>query len=284
MSEDTNDNRELSTSVVRKSQELVLKYARSLANDERARQFVTQIAVMAKREPKFLKCSPESIATSMIACVHLDLMPNTPEGLAYIIPYENKQFETFDAQFQLGYKGLVQLAYRSGAINAINAELVFPEDDFEVDYGLRTLSHKPNLERDRTNYSEATAVYAVASLPNGGRAFEVMSRSEIDKIKNTVKAKSTDAPWSIWPEAMVKKTVIKRLAKVLPSSSKDKLQYATALDSWAEAGKLRLKDGQLVEDEIKIERSDEEKEAIKTDAKKLAEKVGSGANNDSDKS
>lgn len=264
---------------VRRAQGMIHTYAKKLLNDERAQMFATQLAVMVRKEPKLALCTEESLATAVIACVHLDLMPNTPEGLAYVIPYKNNRLGRFEAQFQVGYKGMAQLAFRSGTISGINAELVFPEDQFDVDYATREMHHKPDLTIDRTDYSKAIAAYAVATLPNGGRVFDVLSPSEITKVRKTVKARSTDAPWETWQESMVKKTAIKRLTKVLPQSSKDnRLAFAAAWDSWAEAGKLKAVDGEIVEDKVKLpEHSEADKKKVKKDAAKLAEKVSKNA-------
>lgn len=225
---------------------LVEKYATRLLNSERAQQFSTQISVMAQRQPKFKDVDPLSVVTAMMACVSLDLMPNTPEQLAYLIPYGR------DVQFQLGYKGLVALMYRSGQVSSVNAELVFEGDIFNVSLGSdRKLVHKPNFDVDRTDYKLVTHAYATVKLTNGEVIFDVMTRKELDKVKDSAKAKSTDAPWSTWPEAMAKKTVVKRITKLLPTSNTDdRLQYAAQVDSWAQAGRLKFQDGELIEGDI----------------------------------
>lgn len=250
-------------------------YTRQLAGDEMAQKFVAQLSILLSRDNKLLQCTPDSMLAAMLACVHLRLMPNTPEQHAFIIPYMNKKIGRYEAQFQVGYKGLVQLSWRSQLIEGINAELVFPEDEFKTDFGKRELSHVPNLTIDRTDYSRALAVYAVASLPRGGKVFDVMSRSEIEKVRRTVKFLTSDSPWKSWEEAMVKKTPIKRLAKMLPQSPQDKLQYAATIDSWAEAGKLKATpEGELIEDKVETpERSPEEEAKIKAEAAEVAEQL-----------
>lgn len=265
-------------SPMQQSANMVYAYAKKLVGDDRAQQFFTTLRVLVQKEPKIGMSTPESVLASMMACVHLDMIPNTPEGYAYIIPYKNK-FGKFEAQFQVGYKGMVQLAYRSGLITGINAELVFPEDSFEVDFGNRTISHKPNLTIDRTDYSKAIACYAVATLPNGGITFDVLSRSEIEKVRKVSKAKSTDAPWSQWEESMVKKTAVKRLTKTLPQSTNDKLVLAAAMDSWAQAGRLKLEGSKVIEGKAN-ELDESERAALNAEAKSIAanlkEQEGSG--------
>ena len=224
---------------------MVQKYAHNLLGKERAQQFATHIAIMAQKEPKIRNAKPESVVAAMMACVHLNLMPNTPEGLAYIIPYGDS------IQFQVGYKGLVKLAQRSGQIKSLNAELIFEGDEWDVELGTeRKLTHKPNFDVDRTDYSKVTHAYMTAVLINGDRVFEVMTRKELDKIQNSSKAQSGDTPWKKWPAEMAKKSVVKRATKLLPSSDEDtRLQYAAVFDSWGEVGKLDFRDGEIIEGE-----------------------------------
>ncbi len=229
---------------------LLTKYARTLAGDDRAMKYAATLSSLAQNDPKFYECTPDSVIAGMMACVHLDLMPNTPEQDAFLIP--RKIHGVQKVTFQLGYKGLIKLGYRSGVVMAMGAELVFPEDEFEVIAGSeQKLIHKPNYDIDRTKFGDVTRVYAWAHPTNGGKIFDVMSMSELEKVRETVQAKSTDAPWQKWPEAMAKKTVLKRMSKFLPSSAENNsIQLASQYDSWAEAGKLKAsEDGQLKAEE-----------------------------------
>ena len=229
------------------AQKMVLKYASKLVQDDRAQQFYTQVMLMMRNNQALAGCDPQSLFTAMMACVHLDLMPNTPEAYAYIIPYGKT------AQFQLGYKGLVELAYRSGIIKYINAELVFPDDVFEAELGTeRSMTHKPNYGIDRTKYDKCNFVYATAKLDNGETVFEVMNKQDIERIRKVSKA-GDNGPWKDWPDQMAKKTVVKRLLKLLPSSNADnRFKVAAEWDSAIEGGKsikLDKTTGEIIEGE-----------------------------------
>lgn len=232
---------------VQKIQGEVIKYATKMWDKERAVEFATRVALIARDNPQLrtaIGANADSFLSAYMASVSLGLMPNTPEQLAYIIPYGNA------VQFQPGYKGLIRLARRSGEIKTINAELVYDGDYFKVRFGSeRTIEHDPEFEVDRTDYSKVTHAYAIAKLTNGEDVFTVMTRKEIDKIQNSSKAKSTDSPWQTWPERMARKTVLKRLIGDLPTSAED-LQKAVALDSLSEAGKLQFKDGEFIEGQV----------------------------------
>lgn len=234
----------IATSPLKQTANMVAQYATKLTNNERAQQFYAQVSIMAQNQPDLAKVDPTSLLSAVMACVHLDLMPNTPEQYAFVIPY-GKQ-----AQFQIGYKGLLELAYRTANISSINAELVFEGDEFRVELGTqRELIHRPSFNVDRTNYNKVTHAYATAVLKDGSTVFEVLSREELNKVQATVKSSSSDTPWKKWPEAMAKKTAVKRLTKLLPGSAEDnRLKYAVELDSRAEAGKLRFINGEVVEE------------------------------------
>lgn len=206
-------------------------------NKKKIDTFVSQLTIMREGSSKLAACSPASMLNCMIACGHLDIMPNTAEALAYIIPYGTT------AQFQMGYKGLMELAFRTNTIVAINAELVFDEDEFEVSLGTkRTMVHKPNYAIDRTLYENVKTVYATAALKDGNTLFHVMTMFEVNKIRESSQAaKSKDSPWQKWPEGMAKKTVIKQMLKYMPSSTTDnRFKDAIVYDDRAEAGKLRF--------------------------------------------
>ncbi|HVA10604.1 MAG TPA: recombinase RecT [Candidatus Dormibacteraeota bacterium] len=232
---------------VAKIQTDVMKFATALFDKERAKEFATRVALIARDNPQLksaIERNPDGFLSAYMASVSINLMPNTPEGDAYIIPYGDK------VQFQTGYKGLVKLARRSGEIKTISAELVFEGDHFDVELGTdRRITHKPEFDVDRTNYAGVTHAYATALLTNGEIQFAVMTRKELNKIQQSAKAKSTDGPWAQWPERQAIKTVVKRLTQFLPKD--DVLAKAVAMDSLAEAGKLKLdKRGNVIEGEL----------------------------------
>lgn len=254
---------------------LVARYAANLIDDKRAQQFHAQLSLMAKQDPKIATCTNDSILTAMMACVHLDLMPNTPQQHAFVIPYNNKNKGVVELQFQLGYKGLKVLAERSGQVKKIEAELVFEGDKFSYQLGLnRKLTHRPSMDVNRTDYKLVKAAYTVILLSNGEQVFDVMTRPELNKIQDTAKASATDAPWKKWPEAMAKKTVLKRALKLVPSSAEDnRLEYAAIYDSWAEAGKLRVGEKGKLEQGSKDQGKSEEQ--VKNDAKQILNNLDS---------
>ena len=193
---------------------------------------------IVRTTPRLLECSTQGLFGAIVQCAQLGLEPNTPMGHAHIIPFHNARENKTDVQVIVGYRGLIDLARRSGQIISIASHAVRAEDKFRWEYGLdEQLSHRPAPN----NRGEITHFYAVARLKDGGYAFEVMTRDEIERIRETTRSYRTDKKygrqgiWEMHFEEMGRKTVIRRLFKFLPVSIE--LATATALDSMAEAGK-----------------------------------------------
>lgn len=186
----------------------------------------TRMALSAlNTTPKLAECTQMSFLGALMNAAQLGLEPNTPLGQAYLIPYQNKG--KLECQFQIGYKGLIDLAYRSDSVQTVQAETVHENDLFEYELGLNAkIYHKPVL-KDR---GEVIAFYAIFKLNNGGFGFSVMSKEDMDLYANQY-SKSIHAatsPWKTTYESMAKKTVIKKALKYAPI--KVDFQKAISLD------------------------------------------------------
>lgn len=183
--------------------------------------------------PALLECYVPTLIGGIIQCAQMGLEPNTVLGHAYLIPFWNSDKNRKDVTVIIGYKGLIDLARRSGQIVSIAAHAVYTHDTFEFEYGLdEKLRHIP-ADGDR---GEILKFYAVAHMKDGGHAFEVMAADVVRKIRDTAAIKNRakrDAsgaliikgPWNDHFEEMGRKTVIRRLAKYLPLS----IEMATAV-------------------------------------------------------
>lgn len=174
----------------------------------------TRIALSAlNNTPALQQCTPMSFLAALMNAAQLGLEPNTPLGQAYLIPYKNKG--SLECQFQIGYKGLIDLAYRNGQIQTIQAQAVYEHDFFEYEYGLEPrLVHKPAFS-DR---GEVIYFYAIFKTVNGGFGMAVMSKADMDLYAKTY-SKAFDSSYSPWKtdyESMAKKTVIKQALKYAP--------------------------------------------------------------------
>ncbi|CEH28842.1 hypothetical protein AM501_27480 [Aneurinibacillus migulanus] len=171
------------------------------------------------RNPMLLQCTPDSIVGAVVNCGVLGVEPNLL-GHAYIVPFWNSKTKRYEAQFQLGYRGLIDLARRTGQISVVYAREVYQGDEFEFEYGLETaLKHKPCGEDDE---SKITHFYAVYKLKDGGYDFIVMSRRQVEKHRDKFTKSQKDGrvfgPWKDHFVEMAKKTAMIRLLKTAPIS------------------------------------------------------------------
>lgn len=180
-------------------------------------RFTRMVLSALSTNPKLAACTPKSFLGAMMSAAQLGLEPNTPLGQAYLIPYRNKGVD--EVQFQIGYKGLVDLAYRSGEVEVVQAQTVYENDKFECEYGLEPkLVHVP-ADGDR---GEAVKVYAMFKTKSGGYGFEVMSMEDCRKhamAYSQAYKNGYSSPWSTNFEEMAKKTVLKRVLKYAPLKS-----------------------------------------------------------------
>ena len=177
----------------------------------------TRIVLSAlSTNPKLASTTPQSFLGAMMTAAQLGVEPNTPLGQAYLIPFNNHG--TLETQFQLGYKGLIDLAYRSGEVSVIQAHVVYANDEFSYSFGLEPeLKHVPA----KTDRGDATHVYAVFRTKDGGYGFEVMSIEDVRKhaARYSQSYNSSYSPWKTNFEEMAKKTVLKRCLKYAPLKS-----------------------------------------------------------------
>ena len=172
-------------------------------------RFSRMVLTAISKTPKLAECTPQSFIGSMLTAAQLGLEPNTPLGQAYLIPYGDS------CQFQIGYKGLLELVHRSGEIKTLDARCVYENDEFNIEYGLNpSLVHKPTFK----NRGTLIGIYAVYHTVNGGYAFEFMSVEDINlhKEKYSKSYSKKDSAWQTDFESMAKKTVIKKLLKYAP--------------------------------------------------------------------
>ena len=170
--------------------------------------------------PKLGQCDPLTLLGSMMTCASLGLEPNTVLGHAYLIPFENREKTQTEVQLVLGYKGMIDLARRSGHVVNIHADVVYQADEFSFEYGSNQhLKHIPAGER-----SVPTHAYCHAKLSDG-EAFIVLPYAEVLKVRDASQAYKTaqkygkkDSPWIAHEHQMARKTAVRALFNELPIS------------------------------------------------------------------
>ena len=185
---------------------------------ERMIQMATQVIV---KNPRIAECEASSLIGAVMQASILGFKPTESLGQVYFVPYGSK------VQFQIGYKGYIDLARRSGQIKTLYAYTVYSADEFEYELGLNPqLRHKP-AAGDR---GEMVNVYAVAHYKDGGYNFVVLSKDEVERLRlrNSFQKTKPSGAWATDYDAMACAKAIKQLAKYMPLS--EEMQSAIMTD------------------------------------------------------
>jgi len=206
--------------------------ARALPANLDADRFARLVWTEVRTTPRLLDCSPQSLLGAVMFAAQLGLTPGAALGYLYLTP--RRVHGVWNVVPIIGYRGYIELAYRSGAVLDINAEVVRRNDLFEETLGLhRDVVHKrPPLGEDR---GEAIGYYATAALKGGREHFKVMSRAEVDARRKRSGAKD-EGPWVTDYDAMALKTVIRAMTPLLPLSAETQVAVATDGQARTEVG------------------------------------------------
>lgn len=198
--------------------EMARALPKHLNPDRLARIALTEV----RRTPRLAQCTQPSFGGALMTCAQLGLEPGVT-GEAYLIPRKNGRLsraagrDVYEVQLTIGYQGMAKLFWQSPLAKSLDAQAVYENDDFEYEYGLNpALRHRPSLQER----GDAIAYYSVATLVNGGFAFIVLSRSDVEKIRIRSNAGTgdRDSPWKTDYDEMSKKTCLRRMFKLLPKS------------------------------------------------------------------
>lgn len=241
-----------------------------------AERLVRVALTACQQTPKLLDCDRQSLYAAVMRAATLGLEPDGVLGQAYLIPFGGK------VQFIPGYRGLIDLARRSGEVSNMIAREVCKNDEFTVDFSQEVpFTHKPKLEGDR---GEVTHFWALARFKDGGFHWDYLTRQEVETIRNqsagwqtAVKyGKQADSPWQKHFIEMGKKTAIRRIAKYLPMS----VQKAALLNDLVDAGKkfdhneygeIVIDESSTIEGEVAETKGND---AVKNKLKKKAKAAG----------
>lgn len=180
------------------------------------------------KTPALLECTPESVTSCLLQCSALGLEPDGRR--AHLIPFRDNRKGVTTCTLIIDYKGLAELAMRSGLVSNIHADVVRENDVFEYDMG-EIKAHKIDFRNDR---GPAYAFYAICRFKDGSIKADVMSVDEVEAIRK--RSKSPDSgPWVTDPVEMGKKTVFRRLSKWLPLSP----EFRDAVESEDEVETMR---------------------------------------------
>lgn len=227
------------------------------------------------RNPDLYTCTKKSVALGIITAIQLGLEPDGASGQAYLIPFNEKTGR--NAKLVIGYKGLMEIAYRSGLVESIDAHVVYECDEFDYQYGTNEfIKFKPDLKaRDSLDGpGEMVCVFASAFLKSGITKFVILNNRDLLAAKgHSASSSGKSSPWNTHFEEMAKKTAIRKLCKYLPVGID--MAKAVAVDEANEYGgtqaDLVLDNPEVVFDAL----SDEEAQPEAQDmAQSVLDKIG----------
>lgn len=222
-----------------------------------AEQYVRAALTLIKQTPALATCNPRTILGGMMTAAQLGLEFG-PLGHAYLVPFKNNGRQ--EAQFILGYKGIIDLCWRSGNLASIVAREVCENDEFDFEYGLAdSLHHKTDPRKER---GPAYAYYGMAKFKDGGHTFVVLGMPEVNvhraRSKSWTQSKDrTKTPWGTDYDAMARKTCIRIMQPFLPLTTEIARQLlndgavvrGTSIDN-LEAEQVEYIDVDAVDEEI----------------------------------
>lgn len=201
---------------------------------EKKSAFVNNITALVANNVNLQACEPMSLMYAGIKATALDLPLDANLGFAYVIPYKDNKAGKTVAQFQLGYRGFIQLAIRSGQFKTINVEVVKEGELKNWDMLSGEIAFEPASDRETrktigyvaffrlTNGFEKTLYMTVEKMEAHASQYSQSYGSKYEKTKATSK-------WTTDFDAMAKKTVLKLLlSKFAPLSVQ--MQSAIAND------------------------------------------------------
>lgn len=194
--------------------------ARALPKTFDEQRFVRTVWTTVRGNKGLMEADPASLISAVMLSAQLGLEPG-PLGHCYFVPFRERNVPK--VQFILGYKGIIDLARRSGEIKSIEAREVREHDTFDYEFGLEpVLRHRP-ADGDR---GKPTHYYGVCHFKDGGHYFEVLTVADVEAYRQRSKA-GQSGPWTTDYSQMAKKTVIRRMAPYLPLN----VEAARAVDS-----------------------------------------------------
>jgi recombination protein RecT len=195
---------------------------------------LTKLALSEMRKtPDLVQCVPASVVASVMQAAQLGLEIGGPLGRCYLVPYNNRKSGKKECQLILGYKGMIELALRSGMVETVEGYPVYEGDHFVYELGLdRKLEHKPSGEEESKKLTHA---YAIIRFKGGGVLFTVLTRKAIDAIREGSPGKN-QKPWVEHYAEMAVKSCIRRAFKFSPASTDDRLSRAIGMEEQSEAG------------------------------------------------
>ena len=190
----------------------------SVASGDR---FLRIVRTLARKNPRIQECDGASVVGAAMQAAQLGLSPGSDLGECFIVPTWSPERHQSVAEFVLGYKGIIKLAFQSDFVADICSMPVRENDEFDMCQGsgeYRYLMHKP-LRTGETGRGQAIGYWALVNYTTGGCFFDYLSVEEINTIRYRFSKNPDHGPWKTDFDSMARKTVIKHIRAHLPLSA-----------------------------------------------------------------
>lgn len=207
-------------------------------NFNREAGFAIQIL---SNNPYLLKCDPDSVKHAVVNVALTGITLNPALKYAYLVPRKVKN--ELKCILDISYMGMIKILTDAGAVKNVDAGVIYQNDRYDFRRGSDPyFKHVPAL----SGRGEKIGAYAIAFLRDGGFQFEILGREDIEKVRATSESYKNEegrkySPWETWEDEMWKKTVLKRLFKLLPKTNfSDQLIAAISHDYESEMNDVNV--------------------------------------------
>ncbi len=192
------------------TQAMVKRMTTACGGEKEGKQFMASILDLYETEKSLQDCDPQKVLAECLKAAALNLPIVKSLGYTYVVPFKS------NPTFIIGYKGLIQLAQRSGQYRYINADAVYEGEELSFD----RVTGKLAITGEKTS-DKATGYFAYFQLTNG---FEKSFYMDLETMTNYAKKyspsyNSSSSPWHSNFDAMAKKTVLRQVLKYGPMST-----------------------------------------------------------------
>jgi recombination protein RecT len=205
----TPEQKSITDLVIRQAPAIEAALRGSPIDPERFRRIVfTEL----RRNPALYACKPESLLGALMQAAQLGLEPG-PLGWSYLVPYNR------ECTFIIGYKGMIELAYRSGRVKAVEAVAVYESEDWSGLRRTETGVHFAHVALPPSQRGAALCWYAYAKLTTGGTVANVIYPEDCEAARlRSPAGKKNLGPWQTDRPSMELKTAVRRLQSQMPQS------------------------------------------------------------------
>lgn len=199
----------------------------TLGNPEEAKRFIANLTSAVSSNPKLQQCEAGSLISAGLAANSLNLPINQNLGFAYILPYENKKLGITSAQFQVGYKGLIQLCLRSGFYSKIGVKMVHQgEIQGQDEFGDEIIKFDHKFDT-----KPVVGYYAYFKLTNGAVMTSYKTKEECERHGRKY-SKAYNMLWTTDFDTMAMKTTLKLLLSkygIMSTEMQNAIKYDQAV-------------------------------------------------------